>query len=151
MAAWHIYRAAPSDLRQTSESPSVPPTALLDHLHFSQPPHTASPVVMVYSISRSLPAPVPRAPPPHYQSYLTPLLHRRFAHACLVSLVFCYIQAFLITDKSSCGEPFLSAKAGCPSKLTYLLISLLGHLPHQLDRLEMHLVVFPIGNAGSDS
>ncbi|KAF8252840.1 hypothetical protein K440DRAFT_362443 [Wilcoxina mikolae CBS 423.85] len=56
---------------------------------------------MVYSISRSLPAPVPRASPPHYQTFLTPLLHRRFAHACLISLGVCYLDAFLVSDKSN--------------------------------------------------
>ncbi|KAI5841293.1 nucleoporin protein Ndc1-Nup-domain-containing protein [Tricharina praecox] len=56
---------------------------------------------MVQSISRSLPTPAARPPPPHYQTILTPLLHRRFAHACLISLGFCYLEAIIISDKSN--------------------------------------------------
>ncbi|KAA8908121.1 nucleoporin protein Ndc1-Nup, partial [Sphaerosporella brunnea] len=55
---------------------------------------------MVSSISRSLPAPAVKPPPPHYQSLLTPLLHRRFVNAFFVCGAFCYFLAFLISDKS---------------------------------------------------
>jgi hypothetical protein len=57
---------------------------------------------MVSSISRSLPAPAAQPPPPHYKSLLTPLLHRRFVNACIVCCGFCYLVAFIISDKSSC-------------------------------------------------
>lgn len=57
---------------------------------------------MVSSISRSIPTPAPRAAPPHYQSFLTPILHRRFAQSCLVCFCVCYVEAFLISSKSSC-------------------------------------------------
>ncbi|KAL7267236.1 hypothetical protein RUND412_010183 [Rhizina undulata] len=56
---------------------------------------------MVSSISRSIPSPSPRPPPPHYQTYLTPILHRRFARACLIALAVCYLEAYIISDKSN--------------------------------------------------
>lgn len=63
---------------------------------------------MVSSISRSIPTPAPRAAPPHYQSFLTPILHRRFVQSCLVGFCVCYIEAFLISSKSNCSSPMLN-------------------------------------------
>lgn len=60
---------------------------------------------MVSSISRSIPTPAPRAAPPHYQSFLTPILHRRFVQSCFFGFCVCYIEAFLISSKSSCSFP----------------------------------------------
>ncbi|PWW72430.1 hypothetical protein C7212DRAFT_227285 [Tuber magnatum] len=57
---------------------------------------------MVSSISRSIPSSAPpRPPPPHYQTFLTPILHRRFARACLVGFATCYAESFVISNKSS--------------------------------------------------
>ncbi|CUS09590.1 unnamed protein product [Tuber aestivum] len=57
---------------------------------------------MVSSISRSIPSSTPpRSPPPHYQTFLTPILHRRFARACLVGFAACYVESFVISNKSS--------------------------------------------------
>ncbi|RPB14400.1 hypothetical protein P167DRAFT_484672 [Morchella conica CCBAS932] len=56
---------------------------------------------MVSSISRSIPSPAPRAPPPHYQTFLTPILHRRFVRSCAVGIIVCYVEAFFISNKSS--------------------------------------------------
>ncbi|RPA90652.1 hypothetical protein L873DRAFT_400066 [Choiromyces venosus 120613-1] len=57
---------------------------------------------MMSSISRSIPSSAPpRPPPPHYQTFLTPVLHRRFAKACSVGFIACYVEAFVISNKSS--------------------------------------------------
>lgn len=64
--------------------------------------------VMVSSISRSYPTPAPRAAPPHYQSFLTPILHRRFVQSCLFGFCVCYIEAFLISSKSNCSSSMLN-------------------------------------------
>lgn len=42
---------------------------------------------------------------PLYKEYLTPALHRRFTNAAVIVLGFCYIEAILIADKSSCELP----------------------------------------------
>lgn len=66
---------------------------------------------MVSSISRSYPTPAPRAAPPHYQSFLTPILHRRFVQSCLFGFCVCYIEAFLISSKSNCLSPMLNSSS----------------------------------------
>jgi len=38
---------------------------------------------------------------PHYYALLTPLLHRRFVRVCWITLVACYIEAFVINDKTT--------------------------------------------------
>lgn len=81
---------------------------------------------MVSSISRSIPTPAPRAAPPHYQSFLTPILHRRFAQSCLVCFCVCYVEAFLISSKSSClfphAEPPLTRANAGPFFVSFLVI-----------------------------
>lgn len=111
-----MHRAAntkPPNLELTS------PPALLSIYHKPQHSHTASPVVMAYApISRSMAPPKARPAPPHYQTFLTPLLHRRFAYACCVSFAYCYLEAFLISDKSKCA---LSGGKGGGWRLTLVV------------------------------
>lgn len=82
------------DDNQGPRSPSLRSTA---------PPST----IAMVSISRSIPTTTPRAAPPHYQSFLTPILHRRFVWSCSVGFCVCYIEAFLISSKSSCSSSML--------------------------------------------
>ena len=42
------------------------------------------------------------ARPALYREVLTPALHRRFTGSALLVLVFCYVEAILIAEKSSC-------------------------------------------------
>jgi hypothetical protein len=48
-------------------------------------------------------APQPSGRIRRYQDVLTTTLHRRFLKAAFVSLVVCYLEAFIIGAKSSCG------------------------------------------------
>lgn len=62
---------------------------------------------MVSSISGSLPAAVPRREPVHFHCYLTPVLHRRFARVCAITIIACYVESFLIGNKTNSWVHYL--------------------------------------------
>ena len=72
---------------------------------------------------------LPRAPP--YKELLTPALHRRFTGAAASILLLCYVEAFLIGEKSSCEKH-----------------ALVGPTTQATDVLEVFWSWFPIGPSG---
>jgi len=101
---------------------------------------------MVSSISRSIPSSAPpRLPPPHYQTFLTPILHRRFARACLVGFAACYLEAFVISNKSSCLSPPLLLSRCSSQRLTIVFDgSFLGDFSIRMDRIQGDHNLLPI-------
>ncbi|KAI5778205.1 nucleoporin protein Ndc1-Nup [Geopyxis carbonaria] len=93
---------------------------------------------MVYSIAGSLPAAVPRREPVHYHSYLTPLLHRRFARSCAITIIACYVESFLIGNKSNI---FWACFPLSWTGVRCLCLFLLGSFPVLILRIsQLHLV-----------